>query len=175
MTIDHAEHGLSHWVALFLERTVVGHCWHTAIEGGTWLSGATQQARMNAETKRSARGIKPSHLDWYLWQKSTGQFTQFELKVKGRKIRVGQDQTMVALRRNQIPTAVCETVPEVCAFLRDAGFVLHGNAVNIAAELHERYLGERRIAEVAKETGVSRKTVRRVVARKNAMTWILPG
>ena len=49
---------------------------------------------------------------------------------------------MELLRRNNIPTAVCETVPQVWEFLEDVGFALHGNAANIALELHERYLGE---------------------------------
>lgn len=141
---DLAEHGLSHWVDRFLDRVMIGPCWYTAVETGTWMPGATREARMNAENKRRARGIKPCHLDWYLWQKSTGQFTQFELKVEGRPTRPGQDQTIEALQRNLIPTTVCETVPQVCEFLRDAGFVMHGGARLIAAELHERYLAKRR-------------------------------
>ena len=119
---DNAEHGLSHWVDAFLDRTLLGNCWYTAIEGGTWLRSLSPEARMNAEAKRKARGIKPAHLDWYAWQESTGKFTQFELKVDRRRYRrVGQDQTMELLRRNNIPTAVCETVPQVWEFLVGAG------------------------------------------------------
>lgn len=141
---DQAEHGLSHWVEVFLDRALLGFGWYTAVETGTWMVGQSREARMNAENKRRARGIKPHHLDWYAWQKSTGIYVQWELKVNGRPTRPGQDQTMVALRRNEIPTAVCETVPEVCEFLIGAGFELHGNARNIATELHERYLAHRR-------------------------------
>lgn len=141
---DYAEWGLSHWVDKFLDRVLIGPSWHTAVETGTWMVNQSPEARMNAENKRRARGIKPFHLDWYSWQASTGIYAQWELKVRGRPTRPGQDQTMVALRRNKIPTGVCETVPEVWIFLRDAGFELHGNAENIALELHERYLANRR-------------------------------
>ena len=147
---DHAEHGLSHWVDRFLDRAILGNHWHTAIEGGTWLHGATEEARMNAENKRRARGIKPSHLDLYAWQESSGKYAQWELKVYGRPVRKGQLQTMVALRRQNIPTGVCETVVEVFYLLRDAGFDLHGNAENIAIEFHERYLAARRAAPTKK-------------------------
>lgn len=141
---DNAEHGLSHWVDAFLGRVLLGNCWYTAIEGGTWLRSLSPEARMNAEAKRKARGIKPAHLDWYAWQESTGIYAQWELKVNGRPERSGQKQTATLLRRNNIPTAVCETVPQVCEFLAGAGFALHGNAANIALELHERYLANRR-------------------------------
>lgn len=146
---DQAEHALSHWVDRYLDRAIVGPCWYTAVETGTWMVGGSREARMNAENKRRARGIKPCHLDWYLWQKTTGQFTQFELKVEGRPTRLGQEQTIEALRRNHIPTTVCETVPQVHAFLYTAGFALHGNARNIADELHERHLAQRREKAVA--------------------------
>lgn len=138
------EHGLSHWVDAFLERTMLGNCWFTAVETGTWLRNETPQARMNAEMRRRARGIRPHHLDWYCWQESTGKYVQFELKVDNRPTRKGQDQTIALLRRNNIPTGVLETVPDVCDFLLDAGFELHGNARNIALELHQQYLAKRR-------------------------------
>lgn len=169
---DQQEHALSHWVNLFLERTIVGACWFTAVDTGTYRPGATREQWMAAEQKRRAMGIKPSHLDFYLWQKSTGQFTQFELKVKGRKTRLGQDQTMVALRHNQIPTSVCETVPEVCEFLATSGFVLHGNARNIAAELHERYLAQRQ-AKAAQPAQPKTAARRRPQARPG-LSWIGP-
>lgn len=141
---DQAEHGLSHWVDAFMDRAFLCPGWYTAVETGGWMRDESREARMNAENKRRARGIKPAHLDWYAWQQSTGLFTQFELKVDNRPTRPGQDQTMVLLRRNNIPTAVCQTVPEVCEFLSGAGFALHGNARNIAIELHEQYLAKRR-------------------------------
>jgi len=141
---NQSEHGLSRWVDDFFDRAMQGNCWYTSVETGTWMPGASREARMIAETRRRARGIKPAHLDWYAWQESTGKYTQFELKVEGRPTRLGQDQTIAALRRNNIPTSVCETVLEVCDLLLGAGFVLHGNARNIAAELHERHLAQRR-------------------------------
>lgn len=151
--LDQPEHGLSHWVDRFLDRVLLpmGPCWYTAIEAGVWLRDMTPQARMNFEQKRRARGIKPDHLDWYAWQGSTGLFTQFELKVNGNVPTKGQLQTLAALQRQNIPTAKCETVPEVCRFLLAAGFELHRNAVNIATELHERFLAERRKAKGPRE------------------------
>lgn len=150
--MDTHEHALSHWVDTLLDRVMLGETWYTAVETGTWMPGATVEQRMNAEGKRRARGIKPAHLDWMAYQLSTGIYAQWELKVEGRKPRTGQDDTIRALRRNRIPTGVFETVPAVCAFLRSAGFDLHANADNIAAELHERYLAMRRAAPKKKAT-----------------------
>jgi hypothetical protein len=138
------EHGLSHWVDVFLDRCLTGYGWYTAIEGGTWWKGQTDAQRMHAENKRRLRGIKPAHLDWYVYQTRTGLFAQIELKVDGRETRKGQEQTMLALFHNGITAGKCETVPEVYALLNKAGFELHGNAENIASELHERYLAGRR-------------------------------
>lgn len=144
--IDHAEHGLSHWVDKFLDRAILGDCWYTAVETGTWIRSETPQARMNAEAKRRARGIKPHHLDWCVWQRTTGLYVQFELKVENRPLRPGQRATIMLLTRNNISSAVCQTVPEVSDFLADVGFELHGNHRNIALELHEHYLAKRRKA-----------------------------
>lgn len=165
---DQAEHGLSHWVDAFLNRVMIGECWYTAVETGTWMMNQSPEARMNAENKRRARGIKPAHLDWYAWQKSTGIYVQWELKVDGRPTRKGQDDTITALRRNKIPTGVYETVPEVCEFLIGAGLLMHGNSRNIAAELHERYLAKRRVAAPKKKRSPRKATPRTPVAVKVA-------
>lgn len=156
---DQPEHALSHWVAALLDRVMTGPGWWTAVETGTWMVNQSREARMNAENKRRARGIKPYHLDWYVYQKNTGVYVQFELKVDHRPTRPGQDDTITALTRNKIPTGVFETVPEVCRFLIEAGFEVHGNAAGIAVELHERYLAARRKAPARKSSP------RKVVAR----------
>lgn len=141
---DHAEHALSHWVDVLLDRVMLGDCWYTAVETGTWMVSQSPEARMNAENKRRARGVKPAHLDWYAYQRLTGLYVQWELKVESRPLRRGQRDTITALRRNNIATGVFETVPAVCDFLLGAGFMMHANARNIALELHERYLAKRR-------------------------------
>lgn len=164
------EWGLSHWVDAFLNRTLMGPGWHTAVETGVFMMGSTPEQRMNSDNLRRARGIKPHHLDFYAYQKSTGIYAQWELKVEGRPTTMGQDQTIAALQRNSIPTGVFETVPAVCAFLRAAGFDLHANADNIATELHERYLAMRRAAP--KKKGAPRPPKRRgglTVAQGHAM------
>lgn len=144
--IDQAEWGLSHWVDKFLDRAMLGDCWYTAIEGGVWTQSKDPAVQMNAAAKRRARGIKPHHLDWYVWQRTTGLYVQFELKVENRPLRPGQRATIALLTRNNICSAVCQTVPEVSDFLADVGFELHGNHRNIALELHEHYLAKRRKA-----------------------------
>ena len=140
------EHALSHWVDRLLDRIIIGDGWWTAVETGTVMVTLSREARMNAEDKRKARGIKPHHLDWYCWQRSTGIYAQWELKVDDNTTTDGQDQTIALLKRNKIPTDVCYSVTEVCAFLIRAGFEVHGNAANIAAEFQERYLAKRREA-----------------------------
>lgn len=154
------EWGLSHWVDVFLDRTFIGPGWYTAIEGGTYRTGATRQQNLNAEEKRKARGIKPYHLDWYCYQSSTGIYAQWELKVDKNNTTKGQDDTIAALTRNGIPTGKFYTVIEVCEFLLGAGFVLHGNARGIANELHERYLAKRREVPKKKRSGAGKAVPR---------------
>jgi hypothetical protein len=154
---DQAEWGLSHWVDKFLDRALIPPCWFTAVETGTIMLTKTPEARMAEAARRKARGIKPNHLDWYVWQRETGIYAQWELKVGDNKPTRGQADTIAALERNSIPTAVCYTVPEVHDFLVAAGFRLHGNAANIAAELHEKFLADRRKAAAKKPARASRK------------------
>lgn len=162
MKRDQPEWGLSHWVDVFMDRAFLtqGPCWYTAIEGGTWMVSQSPEARMNAEQKRRARGVKPHHLDWYCWQRSTGLYAQWELKVDDNEPTSGQRDTIAALKRDKIPTTTCWTVPEVFKFLSGAGFELHANAANIAAELHERYLAKRRAAGTPKKPSRVRKTTK---------------
>lgn len=134
--MDQAEHRLSHWVDTFLERVMVEPCWFTAVDTGTIMVNASPQARMNWQAKRKAMGIKPHHLDWYVYQRPL--FAQFELKVGTNDATPGQAATRIALARHAIPTEVCWSVPQVHAFLVKAGFRLHENALNIALEIHER-------------------------------------
>jgi len=150
------EHALSYWVDKLLDRIMLGDCEYTAVETGTVMVSMSPEARMNAEQKRRARGIKPYALDWYCYQRATGVYAQWELKVDNNTTTDGQNGTIARLKRNNIPVAVCYDVIEVWAFLVKAGFELHGNAGNIALEYQERYLAKRR--EAPKKAARSRKT-----------------
>jgi hypothetical protein len=112
---------------------------------------------MAEAARRKARGIKPNHLDWYAWQRETGVYAQIELKVGTNAATPGQEATMAALARNDIPNAVCRTVPEVYEFMVAAGFQLHRNAANIAQECHQQYLAKRREAQAKKPARAPRK------------------
>jgi hypothetical protein len=154
---DQAEWGLSHWVNSFLDRVMLGKCWYTAVETGTIMLTKTPEARMAEAARRKARGIKPNHLDWYVWQRETGIYAQIELKVGTNAATPGQEATMAALARNDIPHAICHSVHEVHEFMVIAGFRLHGNADNIAAECHQQYLAKRREAQAKKPARAPRK------------------
>lgn len=130
---DQPEHRLSHYVDSLLDRIILtdGPHWWTAVETGTIMLNKSAYARMNWEQKRRARGIKPAHLDWYLYQAPL--FTQFELKYEDAPTRDKQLDTITALIRCGVQTAVCRSVLDVYQFVQATGFRLHGNAANIAA------------------------------------------
>ena len=138
-TFDQPEHRLSSFVDSLLDRIVVvdAPAWWTAVDTGTIMVIKSREARMNWEQKRRARGIKPAHLDWYLYQEP--RYTQFELKYGDKDASPGQDGTMTGLQRVGIPTAVCNSVLSVYEHLKRAGFRLHGNAHNIAIEIEARW------------------------------------
>ena len=137
MKIDQPEHRLSAHVGALLDRIIEQPAWYTAVETGTVMVNKSPQARMNAEAKRRKRGIKPFHLDWYVYQRPT--FAQFELKVGYNKTTDGQDTTIRLLHERNISAGVCRSVLDVWVFLSAAGFKLHANAENIAREIQERW------------------------------------
>ena len=138
--MNHREHRFSHYVNAYFERVLVGDCWFTAVETGVYMKGATDEARMRAETLRKARGIKPAHLDWYVYQRETGIFGQLELKVGKNRPNAGQEVTIRLLEERKIPAGCAWTIPQVHDWAVDSGFKLHGNAKNIVRELHQRHL-----------------------------------
>jgi hypothetical protein len=135
--IDQPEWRLSHYVDSLLDRIMIEPCWYSAIEGGTIMINKSPQARMLESQRRKARGIKPHHLDWMVYQYPI--YSQFELKYGVPKPSDGQDTTIKLLSDRDIPAACLSTVMGVYHFLRDAGFKLHGNAENIAAEIEARW------------------------------------
>jgi hypothetical protein len=137
---DQPEWRLSHYVNSLLERILLEPCWYTAVDTGTQVFKGTPQARMAWENGRRARGIKRAHLDWYAFQ--APRFTQFELKYNHTRPDDNQAVTINLLTKRDIPTGTFCTILQVYAHLRDAGFRLHGNAANIAAEIDARWRAE---------------------------------
>lgn len=139
---DHPEHRLSAHVFGrngLIERIVTERGWHTAVETGTYLPGATQQQRFNHEERRKKRGIKPSALDGYVYGRESGEFVHIELKYGDGSLTQGERDTMTALAVQGIPNFCCWTVTEVYEFLKTTRLRLHGNAANIAAEIEARW------------------------------------
>lgn len=121
------------------ERIVIERGWHTAVETGTFLKGATEQQRFAHEERRKKRGIKPSALDGYVYGRESGEFVHIELKYGDGKLTSGESDTMAALNVQGIPNECCWTVLEVYEFLKTTRLRLHGNAANIAAEIEARW------------------------------------
>lgn len=139
---DHPEHRLSSHVFGrngLVERIVIERGWSTAVETGTWLKGATDNARMMHEERRKKRGIRPHALDGWVYGAESGEFVHIELKYGDGRLTTGEESTMTALTAQGIPNAVCWTVLEVYRFLCTTRLRLHGNAANIAAECEARW------------------------------------
>lgn len=132
------EHRLSKIVDLMLDRILVGNFWHTAIDHSGAAIGKTEQAQMAWRQRQSAMGIKPSHLDFYIYQRDTGIYAQFELKRGKNGPTEGQQTTMRLLTERGIPTGCAWTLPEFFELVVKAGFRLHPNARNILVEMGER-------------------------------------
>ena len=134
---DHPEHRLSHYVDTLLDRIVLEPCWFSAVDTGTVMVNSTPTARMRWEQRRRAMGIKPHHLDWYVYQAPL--FGQIELKFGSNKPSAGQQDTMAALARQNIAHGCAWSVLDVYRWLRDSGYRLHANAENIAHEIEARW------------------------------------
>ena len=130
------EHIFSHYVDALLDRIMVEPCWFTAVDHSGAAIGKSDHAQMAWHQRRKAMGIKPAHLDWYVYQRPI--YAQFELKVGRGDLKDGQRATMRLLEARGIPTGCAWTIPQVYRLLVDAGFVLHGNAENIMLEVDAR-------------------------------------
>ena len=177
--INQQEHRLSFYVAQLVERVVEEPMWATAIDHGAKPMGKSseeqRQANMIRAQRMKARGIKPSHLDWAVYQRATGIYAQFELKVGYNKPDDGQETTMRLLRERGIPTGWARTLRGFYELLVQAGFKLHGNAPNILAEIEARYEAAQDMAAIKREeasTGkVSRKRFRPATRSEPRYTW----
>lgn len=108
-------------------------------------------ARLSWENHRRFMGIKPHHLDWYVYQKPI--FMQIELKVGYNQLSDGQRTTMRLLNDRGIQSDVCWTIEQFYSALLNAGFRLHGNAQNIMTEVAERYAAACDTARQPKKPG----------------------
>lgn len=142
-----------------LDRILVEPCWYSAVDHGAAPMGGTKdeqkQARMIRAQRMKARGIKPSHLDWFIYQR--GIYAQFELKYGSNKPDDGQEATMRLLREREIPTGCAKTVRQFYDLLVDAGFALHPNAENILVEIEARYAAADDKARMIKNGEVVKK------------------
>lgn len=172
--MDQPEHRLSHFVDALLDRILMEPCWYSAVDHGVAPLGKSKeqqrQANMIRAQRMKARGIKPSHLDWFCYQKSTGIYAQIELKVGYNTPDDGQVTTMRLLRERGIATGWAKNLRQFYDLLVMAGFRLHANAGNILTEIEARYDAASDTAELIKSGVVVKK---RVVPRKASprYTW----
>lgn len=153
--MNQSEHRFSHYACELLERILLEDCWFTAVDTGTQMTKKTAQARFAWEAHRRWMGIKPSHLDLYVYQRQTGIYAQYELKVGSNKLTTGQETTRRLLADRGIPTGCCWNIMDLYGVILRAKFNLHGNAANIAVEVDERHLAAEREAVI--KSGVVKK------------------
>lgn len=153
---------------MMFDRILLKPCWHTAVETGTVIvrregdsEASMQRSRFARENARKYQGIKPSHLDFYVFQplpmKRThdgpeqmgpaGLYVQIELKI-GTKESANQTATRNALAREGIQSATCRTLQEVHDFIKGLGFRLHPNSSGILFELQQHYEAACRAAKL---------------------------
>lgn len=135
--MNQSEHRLSKYFDILLDRIMVEPFWATAIDHSGAAIGMSEQAQMNWRSRQKVMGIRPSHLDWYLFQYPI--YGQLELKIGNNKPRDGQLVTMQKLTERNIPNGCAWTLRQAYDWLVQSGFRLHGNSLNILAEIQARY------------------------------------
>ena len=162
MRNDQPEHRLQHWCCKLLDQIVIRDvpCWWTAVDTGTPLfkQGDESQrltARFAWENNRKYMGIKPHHLDLYVYQKPI--FAQIELKAAAsetaarKAVTNGQRDTMTALTGNCIPNELAWSIRSFHAALVRIGFRLHGNAETVVQLFEARHVAAQDAAEIKAE------------------------
>ncbi|HEX2941525.1 MAG TPA: hypothetical protein VHO91_10790 [Rhodopila sp.] len=122
-----------------MDRIVCEPMWATAIDHSGAAIGKSERAQMVWRQRQKAMGIRPSHLDWYVYQRDTGIFAQIELKHGDGQPTDGQCVTMRLLRERGIPTGCCWSVRDFYEALTRAGFRLHPEAAAIASEIEAKH------------------------------------
>lgn len=159
--MDHPEHRKQHWCLELVDRALLvdGPTWFTAVETGEIIvkQGTKEEkdrARFARENKRRYQGIKPHHLDTYIYQQPL--YAQIEMKdaetedAAMKALSVGQRDTITALERNRVPWAVAWSPRSYLAAMRRIGFRLHANADNILVEIEARLAAAQDKADVKK-------------------------
>lgn len=154
MKNDQPEHRLSHWCLELCDRIVLTDepSWWTAIDHSVKMSNDNPQAKMNFENHRKFMGIKPHHLDIYIYQYPW--FAQIELKFAAsqsaaeKALTQGQRDTITALTRRRVPNGYAWSIRSFYEVLCRIGLRLHGNAENIVREIEVRYAAAQDGAEI---------------------------
>lgn len=136
---NQAEHRFSFYAAQLIERVVAEPMWTTAVDHSGAAIGQSVQAQMAWNQRRKAMGIRPHHLDHYVYQRDSGIYCQIELKVGQNQPTDGQLTTIRLLRERHIPADCCWTILEVYDALKRAGFHLHHDAPAIAQEIADKH------------------------------------
>jgi hypothetical protein len=159
MARDQPEWRLSHYVDALLDRILLEPCWYSAVDHGAAPMGKTddqqRQANMVRAQRMKARGVKPAHLDWFVYQ--SGIYAQFELKHGNGKPHDGQLTTMRLLQERGIPTGCAWNLTQFYDLLVAAGFQLHANARNILTEIEARHAAAGDMADMVKTGSVKKK------------------
>lgn len=125
------------------------------------IDKAGAQRSVGAWSAAVARGVKDGTGDILAVQGPLHRVVAWlECKSGNGKARAAQVATAKSYLRCGIPTIECRTIHDVLAGMRDAGFQLHGNADNLAAEYQERVAAserERALGAPKKRTGRSRR------------------
>ena len=179
--MDKPEARLSHWCIELLDRIVVTDqpSWWTAVDHSVKMTNQTPQAKMNHENHRKYMGIRPHHLDVYIYQYPL--FSQIELKFANtqsaaeKALTVGQRDRMTALAGRGVPTGYAWSIPSFYEALRRIGYRLHATAESIVREIEARYAAAQDMAVIKREeasTGkVSRKRFRPTARSELRYTW----
>jgi len=124
----------------FIDRVMMTPFWTTGINHENQLTD-------NARARARGRGVKPGVFDIYVCQYPARSVW---LECKWGKNTPSEAQLAVsdALRKCHVSRAFCWSIYDILRALTDAGFVLHGNALNLAVEYQARAEAAVREAEV---------------------------
>lgn len=155
--IDQPEHRLSHWlVEELFERIILTDvpAWWTAVDHSVKMTNQSAEAKFNFENHRKWMGVRPHHLDTYVYQYPL--YAQIELKFANTRdaaekaLTTGQRDTMAVLNRRGVSNGFAWSIRSCYDELRRIGFRLHGNAENIVREIEHRYAAAQMTAEMKK-------------------------
>lgn len=152
------EHSFQAWADRFIDRVVLPPMFTAGVD-----VAAIDMRKLGRIATMQARGIKMGLPDLFVCQAgSPAKIVWIELK-RGSPVTLRQLGIHRAMWRAGQRVAVCRTMPDILQALRDAGFALHGNAANLAAEYEARVVAS--IAEPApphKPARAARSRVSRV-------------